>query len=225
MSLLYDEKNHSIWIGNNRGLLRFDTESQKVSSIQKPVDFELGIIYSIQKDGRGNLWLSTYNGLWKYNINSDKFLKYKTDEGLSISTFGFGASAKSENGILAFGGPSGAVIFDEKKIPEEQEISRLYISNFQINGLNAEEVIKQKNINFLNEISLEYDQNSFSFDFEVPAFHGSKEHTYHWQLIGYDKTLITSQNQKKSFILSLLMENTFSEHTQPIKQGHPRQIF
>lgn len=196
-SLLYDEKNHSIWIGNNRGLLQFDTESQKVSSIQKPVDFELGTIYSIQKDGRGNLWLSTYNGLWKYNINSDKFLKYKTDEGLSISTFGFGASAKSENGILAFGGPSGAVIFDEKKIPEEQEISRLYISNFQINGLNAEEVIKQKNINFLNEISLEYDQNSFSFDFEVPAFHGSKEHTYHWQLIGYDKTLITSQNPKK----------------------------
>ena len=56
-SLLYDEKNHSIWIGNNRGLLQFDTESQKVSSIQKSVDFELGTIYSIQKDG-GNLWLS-----------------------------------------------------------------------------------------------------------------------------------------------------------------------
>ena len=123
-SLLYDEKNHSIWIGNNRGLLRFDTESQKVSSIQKLVDFELGTIYSIQKDGRGNLWLSTYNGLWKYNINSDKFLKYKTDEGLSISTFGFGASAKSENGILV-SEYTWKVIFDEKKIPEEQEISRL----------------------------------------------------------------------------------------------------
>jgi signal transduction histidine kinase/DNA-binding response OmpR family regulator/ligand-binding sensor domain-containing protein len=196
-SLLYDKKNSCIWIGNNRGLLQFDIESQNTISIQKSGDYELGTIYSIQKDSRENLWLTTYNGLWKYNTISEKFLKYTVDDGLSIYTFGFGASAKAENGTLAFGGPSGAVIFDEKKLPEEQEIYRLYISNFQINGLNANEVIKQKNINFLNEISLKNHQNSLSFNFEVPTFHGSKEHIYHWQLIGYENTPNTSQNGKK----------------------------
>ena len=65
-------------------------------------------------------------------------------EGLSTSTFGFGAS-KVRKWYLAFGGPRSCK-FDEK-IPEDQQISRLYISNFQINGLNAAEVIKQK-INF-----------------------------------------------------------------------------
>lgn len=196
-SLLYDEKNNCIWIGNKRGLLKYNIESQKVNSIQKSIENRLGTIYSIQKDKNENLWLSTYNGLWKYNTISDKLLKYGVDEGLSISTFGFGASANSKNDILAFGGPSGAVIFDQKRLTEELDISKLYISNFQINGLEAGELINQNNINFVDQISLNYNQNSFSFDFEVPTFHGSKEHTYHWQLIGFDKFPLTSNNPKK----------------------------
>jgi hypothetical protein len=31
---------------------------------------------------------------------------------LSIGTFGFGASTKSKDGKLAFGGPDGATLFD-----------------------------------------------------------------------------------------------------------------
>ena len=150
--------------------------------------------------------MSTYNGLWKYNTISDQLLKYGVDEGLSISTFGFGASANSKNDFLAFGGPSGAVIFDQKRLTEELDISKLYISNFQINGLEAGELINQNNINFVDQISLKYNQNSFSFDFEVPTFHSSKEHTYHWQLIGFDKFPLTSNNPKNNLPQASLWE-------------------
>ena len=195
-ALFYDEINRCIWIGNKRGLLTFDLVSQQLSTIQKSIDYSLGTIYSIQKDNNEHLWLSTYNGLWKYNTITDEFRKYDVDEGLLISTFGFGATAKSDDGSLAFGGPLGAVIFNQEEFPEELDISNIYITNFRVNGLEAGEVIEENNINFLQEINLEYNQNSISFDFEVPTYHGSKVHTYQWQLQGYDKVPKSSKNPK-----------------------------
>ncbi len=52
----------------------------------------------------------------------------------------------------------------------------------------------EKNINYLDKIALNYNQNSLSFDFEAPTFHGSKKHSYYWQLKGYDETVNESKN-------------------------------
>ena len=52
----------------------------------------------------------------------------------------------------------------------------------------------EKNINYLDKIALNYNQNSLSFDFEAPTFHGSKKHSFYWQLKGYDQTVNESKN-------------------------------
>ena len=54
---------------------------------------------------------------------------------------------------------------------------------------------------FLQEINLEYNQNSISFDFEVPTYHGSKVHTYQWQLQGYDKVPKSSKKSEKTLAI------------------------
>ena len=211
-SLYFDKQNNYLWIGNTQGLLKYNLATKEIRLINKDVNFESGTVFSIQKDSKENLWFSSYSGLWKLDIQKEVVRKYDNGDGLTIGTFGFGASTKSEDGRLAFGGPKGATLFNPSNLPREEGISKIYISDFQVNGVSVDSVLLEKNINFLNEIELNYNQNSLSFDFETLSLHGSKKTTFSWQLKGYDEFPIVSKNSRKA-IYSKLAPGSYSLET------------
>ncbi len=211
-SLYFDKQNNYLWIGNTQGLLKYNLATKEIRLINKDVNFESGTVFSIQKDSKENLWFSSYSGLWKLDIQKEAVRKYDNGDGLTIGTFGFGASTKSEDGRLAFGGPKGATLFNPSNLPREEGISKIYISDFQVNGVSVDSVLLEKNINFLNEIELNYNQNSLSFDFETLSLHGSKKTTFSWQLKGYDEFPIVSKNSRKA-IYSKLAPGSYSLET------------
>ena len=207
-SLLYDKYNKCIWIGNKRGLFKYNLDSEKFNLINEELNFETGTVFSIQKVSQNDLWLGTYSGLWKLDIAKGIIRKYDNADGLNIETFGFGASTNSDDGRLAFGGPKGATLFDPKKIILEKENLKIYISNFLVNGVKPDSTITAKNINYLDKIELNYDQNSLSFDFETPTMHGSKKQEFSWQLKGYDKRPIISKTAEMA-VYSKLPPGTY----------------
>lgn len=72
------------------------------------------IIYRIEEDNFSNLWVSTYNGLVQYNLNTNVFRIYTTYDGLSHNEFNRISSFKDEEGKLYFGGMNGLNVFDPK---------------------------------------------------------------------------------------------------------------
>ncbi|MEJ2114245.1 MAG: response regulator [Flavobacteriaceae bacterium] len=88
---------------------------------------------------------------------------------------------------MAFGGPEGVVIFQPLDLERDHEIEKIYISNFQINGKKPDSLTLSKNINYVDDIVLDFDQNSLSFNFETLKFHGSGRNHFEYKLIGYDK--------------------------------------
>jgi len=195
-AVLFDKQNNCLWIGNTQGLYKYNLSSKEIKLVNKELNFESGTVFSLQKDSKENLWFASYAGLWKLNIKKETIRKYDNGDGLTIDTFGFGASTQSDDGRMAFGGPGGATLFNPQNIPKEKEVSKIYISNFQINGVLVDSSMIKKNINYLDKIELSYSQNSLSFDFEVPTFHGSKKHSFYWQLKGYDEAIRTSKNSR-----------------------------
>ena len=193
-AVLFDKENNCLWIGNTQGLFNYNLSTKKIKHVNSALKFEPGTVFSIQKDSNENLWFSSDLGLWKLNIIQEIIRKYDYGDGLTIDAFGFGASTQSNDGRLAFGGPDGATLFNPLEMPKEKEISKIYISDFQINGVLADSTMIEKNINYLDKIELNYNQNSLSFNFEAPTFHGSKKHSYYWQLKGYDKIVNESKN-------------------------------
>ena len=208
-AVLFDKQNNCLWIGNTQGLFKYSLNTKKLKHINTALNFEPGTVFSIQKDAKENLWFSSYAGLWKLNIQKEIIRKYDKDDGLSIATFGFGASTQSKDGRLAFGGPDGATLFNPLEIPNNKDVSKIYISDFQINGVAADSSMIEKNINYLDKIVLNYNQNSLSFDFEAPTFHGSKKYSFNWQLKGYDETKKTAKNNR-SIIYSKLPPGNYS---------------
>lgn len=217
-SLYFDKQNNLLWIGNTFGLLSYNPISKEIKLLNTELNFKSGTVFSIQKDFNGNLWLGSSSGLWKFNSKNNNIRKYDNSDGVTIETFGFGASTKSKDGRLAFGGPKGAVLFNPSNLPRDKELSEIYISDFQVNGVAADSTILKKNINFIDKVELEYNQNSLSFDFEAPTIHGSKKHTFSWQLIGYDEFPIVSKNSRNA-TYSKLDPGTYSFEIKGINVG------
>lgn len=72
------------------------------------------IIYRIEEDDFLNLWISTYNGLVRYNLNTNEVRIFTTYDGLSHNEFNRISSFKDEQGKLYFGGMNGLNVFNPK---------------------------------------------------------------------------------------------------------------
>jgi signal transduction histidine kinase/DNA-binding response OmpR family regulator/ligand-binding sensor domain-containing protein len=208
-SLFFDKQNNCLWIGNTQGLFKYDFSTNDTTLLNKELNFESGTVFSIQKDANQNLWLGSYSGLWKLNTKKAIISKYDTRDGLTIETFGIGASTKSNDGRIAFGGPKGAALFNPLNLPKEKEDFKIYVSDFKVNGVVPDSTMLKKNINFLEKVELNYNQNSLSFDFETPSLYGSKKQTFSWQLKGYDEHPIISKNSRIA-IYSKIPPGTYS---------------
>ena len=197
-SLCFDEANNRIWIGNTQGLLSYDLTTKEIKHLNKELNFESGTVFSIQKDANANLWLGSYSGLWKLNPKKGIIRKFDAADGLTIKSFGFGASTQSKSGRLAFGGPKGATLLSPKDVLSEVEDLNIYVSEFKINGVLPDSTILDKNINFLEKIELNYNQNSLTFNVETPKLYGSKKQLFSWDLKGYDEKPTLSKNSRQA---------------------------
>ena len=202
-SLLFDKQNNCLWIGNTQGLLKYNLATNDIKLVNKELNFESGTVFSIQKDVDENLWLGSYSGLWKLNTKKTIISKFDSRDGLTIETFGIGASTKTSDGRLAFGGPKGAALFNPLDLQKEKGSFKIYVSEFKVNGVVPDSTMLKKNINFLETLELNYNQNSLSFDFETPSLYGSKKQTFSWQLKGYDELPIISKNSRKAMYSKL----------------------
>lgn len=196
-SLNFDPLNNVIWIGSTIGLYKFDLSDESLENISLKTNKEIGTVFSIKKDNMQNLYMACTLGLWRYDIKNKLFRKYSDQDGLDIEEFGTGASAKLNDGRLVFGGPEGAVIFQPIDLDKDRKIKNIYLSNFQINGKDPDSITLSKNINFVKDIVLNFDQNTLSFNFETIKFHGSKRNRFEWKLSGYDENFRNVYGNKK----------------------------
>jgi two-component sensor histidine kinase len=89
-------------------------EQNSIRNISVEDGLPSSIIYRIEEDNFSNLWVSTYNGLVQYNLNTNVFRIYTTYDGLSHNEFNRISSFKDEQGKLYFGGMNGLNAFDPK---------------------------------------------------------------------------------------------------------------
>ena len=186
-SLFFDPYNNVIWIGSTSGFYKFHLGSEKAENLSPSPNKEIGTVFSIKKDNTQQLYIGAISGLWKYSVKQEFSRKYNKQDGLSIDEFGPNANEQLSGGRLAFGGPKGGVIFQPLDIEKDHSLGDIFISNFEINGKQPDSLTLPKNINFIENVALQYDQNSISFNFEVIKFHGSKRNKFQYKLEGVDE--------------------------------------
>lgn len=196
--------NGDIWVGTfNRGLNRVkqDKDGQVIGfdNLFNGIDLPAITVYGMQEDEENNLWLSSFSGLYKYNVSENSYINYTRNDGLNSNLFHIYSADKNADGFVVFGGIAGVTGFDPKdistnEIPPKVSITDLKIFNERVNI--GEEYFGKKilssSITHQDEIILPFACNVITLEFSAFHFAAPEKNTFSYMLEGVDKGWINT---------------------------------
>ena len=87
------------------------------------------VILGILEDAQGNLWLSTNDGLSRFDPEAETFKNYDTGDGLQDSEFSLGAYYQNRDGEMFFGGVNGFNDFRPEEIRDSPYIPPVVLTS------------------------------------------------------------------------------------------------
>ena len=114
---VYADRAGTIWLGTwGNGLGRLDPHSGAITYFTSDNGLPSDSIYGILEDQRNFLWLSTNNGLVRFDPRRNTCEGFSESDGLQSKEFNGGAFLKSKSGELFFGGINGFNSFYPERI-------------------------------------------------------------------------------------------------------------
>ena len=192
--IFIDSKNY-VWVGTIDGLNKINPEDNTIQKYFAKDGLSNSIIMDILEDDNYNLWISTAKGLSKFSPDQKTFKNYSVQDGLVTDEFNVFASFKSTSGEMYFGGREGVNRFNPDEIKINNFKPPVYITDFKL--FNQSVYVKKDNssegfslpkqINFCDEITLDYHQNVITIEFVALNFHNLEKNQYKYKLEGFEE--------------------------------------
>lgn len=198
---IYEDSKGTIWIGTHGGLDRFDKVKGTFQNFDRKSGLPSNTIHGILEDKKGYLWLSTNAGLSHFWLNENVFHNYDQYDNLQSDEFNTGASLKSKDGKMYFGGRHGFNVFYPDSVENNTQKPPIYITNFRAFDKDLGKTISLR-IDDLQanaqkqHIILTHEQNTFTIDFVALNYRHSEKNEYQWQLEGHDKDWVKPSKQR-----------------------------
>ncbi|MGF2412006.1 MAG: hybrid sensor histidine kinase/response regulator transcription factor, partial [Ferruginibacter sp.] len=189
---IYEDRKHNFWLGGEGGgLILFDRKQGKI--IQRFSDADglcNNAVLNIKEDKEGNLWLSTFNGLSKFDPVKKLFKNFYQSDGLQSNQFSYNAALQLSNGEMLFGGISGFNIFSPENITVRKYMPPLFITGILINNKPVAEVsefITKADNAQIGELKIPYNEAVLSLRFNALEYSSPEKILYAYYLDGWDK--------------------------------------
>lgn len=148
-------------------------------------------IIGIQQGNNNNLWLSTDNGLSRFDLNNKTFKNYTTSDGIASNDFNYNSFYKASNGEMFFGGHNGLTSFFPDKLETNSYIAPVVFTDLKLFNIpveinNKTDLLKQ-DINSTKNLAFRYNQNVFTIEFALLNYIKSNKNRYAYKLEGFDK--------------------------------------
>ena len=201
-SLLRDSSG-DLWAGTTaNGLIRhFKKENTTV-----PVDGgPCPDICSIEEDRQGNIWVSTMNGLGKYDRTVGKFVNYFEADGIGGNQFSDRASCILPDGTLVFGGTHGITWFNPLDVPQKRSVPLVFEDLKIHNALvspGADSPIRTE-LREEPDVIIRDDQNAFSISFAALDYSEHQRTHYYYKMEGYDPDWVDAGDNHEAYYSNL----------------------
>lgn len=197
----YDDSRGNFWIGTEGGgLFLLDRTRLQLQQFNTSNGLSSNSIHTIEEDENGQIWLSTNNGLVRFDPSallkgaaantSFAFKTYHQRDGLQSNQFSYNASLRARDGTLFFGGINGFNYFRSDQIKDNP-----FVPNIEITGLkifdqyveaNVPESPLSASIEQTKTLELDHKQSQlFTLEFTALNFTSSEKNQYAYQLEGF----------------------------------------
>lgn len=190
--MLQDSKKRFWLATNNQGLALYSKEKGVVKYYTEKNGLANNQTLAILEDDDHFLWISTTNGLSKFDPEKERFHNFSLKNGFQNNQFTYGAALKAQNGELLFGGISGFNVFDPAKIKAGDYFAPIVLTDLKIFNKsvkigNSKRDVLTKCISETGRIKLRYDQNSITLDFASFDYANNVGIQYSYFLENFDK--------------------------------------
>ncbi|MBR6883033.1 MAG: response regulator [Bacteroidales bacterium] len=188
-----------LWVGTTaNGLLRHSRKDDATA----PVD---GIpctdISSIEEDRQGNIWVSTMNGLGKYDRTVNRFVNYFEADGIGGNQFSHRASCVLPDGTLVFGGTHGLTWFNPLDVSQKRQVPLVFEDLHVHNRLviPGKDSPIDKDLSLDPDITIRDDQNAFSISFAALDYSEHERTHYYYMMEGFDRNWVDARNNHQAY--------------------------
>jgi len=199
---LMEDKKGNVWIGTygngickaqikDNGRITFQQYTQKDGLCNN-------VIYTMESDSDGNIWVSTDKGLSKFNPERKTFENFYTKDGLLNDQFYWNASETDNAGMLYFGGVNGLNYFDPRQITSYPGKPKVVFTDFRVFNKPVPigekmhgRVVLENSVSKTKDIELSYRDNVFSVEFSALDYFLPDKLTYAYKLVGVDQNWVT----------------------------------
>ena len=202
---IFEDSDGDIWIGTSGGGLNKYVEGTK----DKPEHFVAyqtkdglagDIVSGIMEDEEKNLWISTENGITKFNKTTNTMVVFNFSDKTYGNHFNENANILCKTGNMIWGSLDGLLIFNPKPVVANKILYPVALTDFYIFDQKVEVGVDgsplKKSITYTDNITLKYDQNTFTIEFATLLLQEINKNKYMYTLENYDKhwSVVTNHN-------------------------------
>lgn len=178
-SFLTDRKGQFWLATKGMGLLRYDPAQDRFQALTEHDGLPHNNVYAVLEDRRGRLWMSTDNGIVRYEPQTGKLRHYRAEEGLQGREFNRRAALQTRSGVIFFGGTQGLTAFPPDELEDNPRPPPVVA--FVQAGQREQFVGPGSPV-----VSLPQEQRSFSLYLAALDFNAPQVNRYAYRIVGRD---------------------------------------
>jgi signal transduction histidine kinase/ligand-binding sensor domain-containing protein/CheY-like chemotaxis protein/HPt (histidine-containing phosphotransfer) domain-containing protein len=172
--------NHMIGSSAAPAAVRFESETRYVGTSSQ-------VVYGIESDQQDRLWLSTNNGVVRFDPNTREAKQFHRVHGLQDEEFNFNAHYRSADGTLFFGGNNGFNAFSSEQTAPNAPAPRVVLTT----AAKLNRPLEPQELPAADKpLALAYDDKLVTLDFSALDFTSPSNNHYAYKLEGFDNSWI-----------------------------------
>lgn len=198
---IFEDSKGNIWIGTmDRGFNKLDRRTGKFKRYTVKDGLANSCVNAMLEDNSGKLWISTNNGISRFDPLTEEFRNYDAMDGFQGNEFNQSAALKLKSGEMVFGGIDGFSIFFPEKIRDSTYVPPVVLTDFSIFNKSMRPGVKDspisKSIWIEDSIHLSHRQSVFSFEIASLDYNIPEKNQYCYRMEGFDHDWVMSGNRR-----------------------------
>ena len=204
-SIVEDKKTGNFWLGDySFGLLLMNPQGKLLKTYNISNGLPCNSVTGIEIDPEGILWISTDNGLCRFDPVTERFQLYNKKNGLQGLTFN--SAFQTSDGEMYFGGDHGVNAFYPMQIKLDTIAPMVVLTDLDINGKPAivgKDGQMPLHISLAKDIELTHGLNELTFHFTSLLFDRGNESQFVYKLSPGDPDWVQSGGIRQAHYTNL----------------------
>ena len=200
---IFKDSAGDIWVGTMaNGLIRHSAADGAYYPVKGTPCQDL---CAIEEDPQGNIWVSTMNGLARYDRTVGSFVHYFEADGIAGNQFNDRASCLLPDGTLVFGGTHGITWFNPLDTPARRTVP-LVFENLTIHNrivVPSEDGPIDKLLAEKPDVTIRANQNGFDISYAALDYSGYEQIRYAYKLEGFDPDWVKTGTRHDAYFAGI----------------------